>query len=80
MKNSKRSFIAVLMLVLFSLAFSVNARDYYQIKVYTIKDKEHDVYIHDFIDFGLSWLLESFWPGRCSLEEIQYRIEQGPPE
>ncbi len=48
--------------------------------IYTIKDKEHDVYIHDFIDVGVAWLLEAFWPGRCSLKEIQERIEQGPPE
>jgi hypothetical protein len=48
--------------------------------IYTIKDKEHDVYIHDFIDVGVAWLLEAFWPGRCSLEEIQKRIELGPPE
>jgi alkanesulfonate monooxygenase SsuD/methylene tetrahydromethanopterin reductase-like flavin-dependent oxidoreductase (luciferase family) len=48
--------------------------------IYTIKDKEHDVYIHDFINFGVSWLLEAFWPGRCSLKEIQERIEKGPPE
>ena len=48
--------------------------------IYTIKDKEHDVYIHDFIDFGVAWLLEAFWSERCSLKEIQKRIEQGPPE
>ena len=48
--------------------------------MYTIKDKEHDVYIHDFIDFGVSWLLEAFWPQRCSLKEIKERIEKGPPE
>lgn len=48
--------------------------------IYTIKDKEHDVYIHDFIDFGVDWLLEAFWSERCSFEEIQKRIELGPPE
>ena len=48
--------------------------------MYTIKDKGHDSYIHEFIDFGASWLLEAFWPGRCSLKEIQERIEKGPPE
>jgi len=48
--------------------------------ILTIKDKEHDAYIHEFIDMGLDWLLEAFWPERCSLKEIQERIEQGPPE
>jgi len=48
--------------------------------ILTIKDKEHDAYIHEFIDMGLDWLLEAFWPERCSLKEIQKRIEQGPPE
>ena len=48
--------------------------------IYTIGDKEHDVYIHEFIDMGINWLLEAFWPERCSLEEIQKRIELGPPE
>ena len=48
--------------------------------IYTIKDKEHDAYIHEFIEMGINWLLEAFWPGRCSLKEIQERIELGPPE
>jgi alkanesulfonate monooxygenase SsuD/methylene tetrahydromethanopterin reductase-like flavin-dependent oxidoreductase (luciferase family) len=48
--------------------------------IYTIGDKEHDSYIHDFNDIGVNWLLEAFWPRRCSLKEIKKRIEQGPPE
>ncbi|TET71246.1 MAG: hypothetical protein E3J56_06910 [Candidatus Aminicenantes bacterium] len=48
--------------------------------ILTVRDKEHDAYIHDFIDMGINWLLEAFWPQRCSLKEIQKRIEQGPPE
>jgi alkanesulfonate monooxygenase SsuD/methylene tetrahydromethanopterin reductase-like flavin-dependent oxidoreductase (luciferase family) len=48
--------------------------------IYTIKDKEHDSYIHDFVEIGIDWLLEAFWPGRSSLKEIQERIEKGPPE
>ena len=48
--------------------------------IFTIGDKEHDAYIHEFDDIGVNWLLEAFWPGRCSLKEIQKRIKQGPPE
>jgi len=48
--------------------------------ILTVGDKEEDAYIHEFIDMGLDWLLEAFWPERCSLKEIQKRIEQGPPE
>ena len=48
--------------------------------IFTVKDKDEDAYIHEFMDFGVSWLLEAFWSERCSLKEIQKRIEQGPPE
>ena len=43
MKTSKILFAAILSIAIFSLSFITNstlsARDYYQIKVYTIKDK-----------------------------------------
>lgn len=43
MKTSRKLFTRILMLAIFSFVFTVNstlsARDYYQIKVYTIKDK-----------------------------------------
>ena len=48
--------------------------------IFTVGEKEHDAYIHDFVDMGINWLLEAFWPERCSLKEIQERIEKGPPE
>jgi alkanesulfonate monooxygenase SsuD/methylene tetrahydromethanopterin reductase-like flavin-dependent oxidoreductase (luciferase family) len=48
--------------------------------IITVGDKEEDAYIHDFMDIGATWLLEAFWSERCSLKEIQQRIEQGPPE
>ncbi|NPD89024.1 MAG: LLM class flavin-dependent oxidoreductase [Asgard group archaeon] len=48
--------------------------------IFTVGDKEHDSYIHEFMDLGVNWLLEAFWSERCSLKEIQKRIEQGPPE
>ncbi len=48
--------------------------------IVTVGDKEEDAYIHDFMDIGVNWLLEAFWSERCSLKEIQKRIEQGPPE
>ncbi len=48
--------------------------------ILTVGDKKEDAYIHDFTDMGVNWLLEAFWPQRCSLKEIQKRIEQGPPE
>ncbi|MCW3981509.1 MAG: LLM class flavin-dependent oxidoreductase [Candidatus Bathyarchaeota archaeon] len=48
--------------------------------ILTVGDKEEDAYIHDFMDMGVNWLLEAFWPARCSLKEIQKRIERGPPE
>ena len=47
--------------------------------IVTVKDKKEDAYIHDFMGMT-NWLLEAFWPGRCSLKEIQKRIDQGPPE
>lgn len=58
---------------------SLDAFDWVK-SIYTIGDKEHDAYIHEFIDMGVNWLLEAFWPARCGLKEIQKRIEQGPPE
>jgi alkanesulfonate monooxygenase SsuD/methylene tetrahydromethanopterin reductase-like flavin-dependent oxidoreductase (luciferase family) len=50
--------------------------------IVTVKDKAEDAYIHEFMDMTppVNWLLEAFWAGRCSLKEIQKRIEQGPPE
>jgi alkanesulfonate monooxygenase SsuD/methylene tetrahydromethanopterin reductase-like flavin-dependent oxidoreductase (luciferase family) len=45
----------------------------------TVGNKEEDAYIHDFMDIGVNWLLEAFWPERCSLKEIQKIIERGPP-
>lgn len=48
--------------------------------IVTIGDKEEDAYIHDFMNMGVNWLLEAFWSERCSLKEIQKRIELGPPE
>jgi alkanesulfonate monooxygenase SsuD/methylene tetrahydromethanopterin reductase-like flavin-dependent oxidoreductase (luciferase family) len=48
--------------------------------ILTVGNKEEDAYIHDFMDIGVNWLLESFWSERCSLKEIQKIIERGPPE
>ncbi len=48
--------------------------------ILTVGSKEEDAYIHDFMDIGVNWLLEAFWPERCSLREVQKRIERGPPE
>jgi alkanesulfonate monooxygenase SsuD/methylene tetrahydromethanopterin reductase-like flavin-dependent oxidoreductase (luciferase family) len=48
--------------------------------IVTVGDREEDAYIHEFMDRSDNWLLEAFWQGRCSLKEIQKRIEQGPPE
>ncbi|MFX1475263.1 MAG: LLM class flavin-dependent oxidoreductase, partial [Promethearchaeota archaeon] len=58
---------------------SLDAFDWVK-SIVTVADKEEDAYIHEFIDMGLDWLLEAFWPERSSLKEIQKRIEQGPPE
>ena len=55
--------------------------------IVTVGDKEEDAYIHPFMDIGVNWLVEAFWSERmhgmherCSLKEIQKRIERGPPE
>ncbi|MFX1515776.1 MAG: LLM class flavin-dependent oxidoreductase [Promethearchaeota archaeon] len=48
--------------------------------ILTVGDKEEDAYIHHFMDIGANWLLEAFWSERCSLKEIQKRIDRGPPE
>ncbi|MHA2031526.1 MAG: hypothetical protein ACXAC6_18095 [Candidatus Hodarchaeales archaeon] len=46
----------------------------------TVGDKDEDAYIHHFMNIGVNWLLKAFWSERCSLKEIQKRIERGPPE
>ncbi|MCF6358961.1 MAG: NIPSNAP family protein [Draconibacterium sp.] len=54
MKSSKKLFTGIILLAIFSLTFVVNstlsARDYYQIKVYTIKDKAQENSVEKYLE------------------------------
>jgi len=54
MKTSKKLFIGILLLAIFSFGFAANstlsARDYYQIKVYTIKDKVQENSVEKYLE------------------------------
>jgi hypothetical protein len=54
MKFSKKSFFGILMMFVFTLAFTVNstlsAKDFYQLKVYTIKDKAQEASVDKYLE------------------------------
>lgn len=54
MKFSKKSIFGILMVFVFTLAFSVNstlsARNFYQLKVYTIKDKVQEASVDKYLE------------------------------
>ena len=42
--------------------------------------KEEDEWINDYLDVGITWFVESMWPGRYSLDKFKERISRGPPQ
>ncbi|MDX1283717.1 MAG: NIPSNAP family protein [Draconibacterium sp.] len=47
--NSKKSIFSILFLFVFLCSLSLSARDYYQIKVYTIKDKAQEAVVDTYL-------------------------------
>ncbi len=47
--NSKKSVLGLLFLFVFLCSLSLSARDYYQIKVYTIKDKAQEASVDKYL-------------------------------
>lgn len=47
--TSKKSFLGIVFLLSFLCTFTVSARDYYQIKVYTIKDQSQEARIDNYL-------------------------------
>ena len=41
--------------------------------------KEEDEWINNYLDVGITWFVESMWPGRDSLDNFKKRISRGPP-
>ncbi|MHA2331517.1 MAG: hypothetical protein ACXAEU_05785, partial [Candidatus Hodarchaeales archaeon] len=48
--------------------------------VMTSGEKNENKWIEKYIDAGVTWVVECFYPGRStSLKEVQERIKSGPP-
>ena len=47
--------------------------------VVTSSKKEENQWIHDYIDAGVTWIVECIYPGRDSLKNIQQIVRNGPP-
>ena len=47
--------------------------------MFTTGDKVKDAWIKNYIEVGVTWLVEVIYPGRGSKEEIFQRIRLGPP-
>ncbi|NHJ19953.1 MAG: LLM class flavin-dependent oxidoreductase [Candidatus Lokiarchaeota archaeon] len=41
--------------------------------------KDEDEWINNYLDVGITWFVESMWPGRYSLDNFKKRIARGPP-
>jgi alkanesulfonate monooxygenase SsuD/methylene tetrahydromethanopterin reductase-like flavin-dependent oxidoreductase (luciferase family) len=47
--------------------------------VVTSTKKEENQWIHDYIEAGVTWIVECFYPGRGSTKDIQQIVKKGPP-
>ncbi|MFX0016143.1 MAG: LLM class flavin-dependent oxidoreductase [Promethearchaeota archaeon] len=47
--------------------------------VVTSTKKEENQWIHDYIEAGVTWIVECIYPGRDSIKNIQKIVQQGPP-